>query len=174
VICYDIKFEEDFHRTVKTDWNTNGIFDPEFMNKKMKYCSKDTIFGHGWGQPNRHFIYAYEGTKIVGVLKIKIKGEDSCGNPGFCNWVDYITVDPDYKNKGIATTLIKMMFEYLKEKGETHMLASGYSTFGFHFLRNKLNTLAKEYSINFKDEDTIGFPDRDQEKVIEELFGKAA
>ena len=135
MIKFDIKFQEEFHRLVKSDWNTDGVFDPEFMNKKMKYCSRESIFGGGWGTPNRHFIYAYDGDKIVGVLKIKLKGEDSYSAPGFCNWIDYITVDSDYKGQGVATSLIKMMFEYLKEKGETHMLASGYSTFGFHFLR---------------------------------------
>lgn len=156
MIQFDVKFEDDFKDLIKNTYSSNGIFKPDFMKNKMKYCSPDTIYG-GRHESNRHFIYAYEGKKIVGILKIKIGGVDSCYNKGWCNWIDFITVDPEYKGKGIATTLLKNMFEYLKEKGEKHMLASGYSTDGYTYLRLKIRKMADEYQIAYKDKDQIEF-----------------
>jgi GNAT superfamily N-acetyltransferase len=169
-ISFGIASADDFGAMIKRDRRDNdGVFDPKFMKdqkhkEKMKYCSGENIFP--WRSDYSNFIYAYVGDQIVGILKFKIGGPDSCMNSGYCNWIDFVSVDEDFKRQGIAKTMFTMLFKHLNDIGETHMLASGYSTQGFN-MRYMLREMAAFAEIDFKDEDFIGFPEYPKKKRSE-------
>lgn len=138
----------DFEQSEKTIFNFNEL-------EEMKYGS---VTFEGYNE----FVYAIAHTenKVVGILKLKINGEDSRRNKGFKNWVNFITVHPDFQNQGISKKLIELGFKWLSENGFDHILVSGYSSKGFFFAKDNFRSIAKKYNLKYKDEDCIGFPDK--------------
>ena len=153
------------------------IFTEEKMIYHTSKYNKDALFNYSqilelkygkslieyWGNSKHIYIVAYEDKKLAGVLKIKLEGQNSLLNPGFCNWVDFISVHPDYQNMGISKKLIEMGFMWLKDNNYDHILISGYSSLGFHFVMNYFKKIAESMGLRFSHEEKIGFPDMDKD-----------
>jgi GNAT superfamily N-acetyltransferase len=60
----------------------------------------------------------------------------------------YIQVDKNYRNKGVATQLIKNLFTWAKQNNKG-IIISQFSEDGKKYIKHKLLELSEEYKINF-------------------------
>ncbi len=67
-------------------------------------------------------------------------------------WIKFISVDPEYQRQGYASKIAEEIFKYARDKGIT-LQSSSCTEVGFEKLKDKLNELAKKYSVKFIDAD---------------------
>lgn len=60
----------------------------------------------------------------------------------------YLQVEGNYKNKGIGTQLIKILFDWAKDR-QLGIITSQFSVEGERYVKNQLRDLAEEYNINY-------------------------
>jgi len=127
----------------------------EDLSEDIDYLTMNSLSEQN-GQKNFYFT-AFDGNKIVGVLKLKTEGSDSLRNPGYYNWLSFCSVSKEYRGLGISENLIKNMFDFMTKKGIKDLLASGYTESGLKYLEPKLEKYSKKNNINFKDEKEVSF-----------------
>lgn len=149
-----------------------GSYDREFHDfwkkypyKGIKYASCESIFVscgfHGGKSVEYIFFVARTDKMTVGIAKLKLGGFDSCYYPGFCNWISFVSVREGYEGLGIASNLIEMLFQHDMD----HVIASGYSTRGYHFLRKKVIAAASLAGVRLFEEDEVHFPTNEDVRV---------
>lgn len=110
------------------------------------------------GLSKHTFFCSFENDILIGVAKIKTKGNESLYYPGFFNWFSFLSIKEEYKGKGISKMLIDEMFSFIKKEKLDHLLISGYTREGFNYLKGNLRKKAQELGLKFQDEDKISFP----------------
>lgn len=137
----------------------NIMFKHEQIKKDLKYGG--ALFD---SRDDKHtIVVAHDNGVVAGVIKIKVGGCESYKANGFCNWVDFLSVSDNYQNQGISKKLFDIAFKWLHDNGHDHILASGYSSKGFFFAKDNFRKTAEKYNLRWKDEDKIGFPDKDND-----------
>lgn len=111
----------------------------------LYYYDQDTYPFMPWckGEKMYYVVLIYQNI-IFGILKLKTKGYPSINFSNYKNWVMYISVRKEYQGKGFAKIMIKKAFDFLKEKGEDHLLFSAFSEQGI-YLVNFVNKIKKDY-----------------------------
>jgi GNAT superfamily N-acetyltransferase len=136
------------------------------IEEKFKYGN--CFFEDSFFSKSKHIYFlAIENEKIVGIIKFKTKGEDSLSHPGFKNWICFIEVRKDYRNKGIATVLKEMLFNYCSENN-LNVLSSGFTMLGYKYNLKGYIELAKKYNIEYCYCDYIRFPNFNNFEGIDE------
>jgi hypothetical protein len=123
------------------------------LSNRLKFLSYNSLCESN-GQEN-FFFTAFENNKLIGILKLKTKGNDSLRFPNYYNWLSLCSVDENYKHQGISKKLLNMLFEFLKNNELNHLLSSGYTESGFLYLEPQLVKLSAKYNIDFKDRKEI-------------------
>jgi len=119
-----------------------------FLNEKclkIEHLSLNTITS-GKGK-NHFFSYFVDGT-IVAVLKLRT-GQETMMFEGVFNSLNFVSVNSEYKNRGIASKLIDEMFLFLKKRGLGDVTITGYEPEGLLYLPKKIEKSSKEYGITF-------------------------
>lgn len=103
-----------------------------------------------------HYFCVEKNNEIIAVLKLKEGGNYSLKNNKYNNWISYISVNKDFKNKGYSKILIEECFKYLK-KNKKEILVSGYTKEGFQKLKKTIKDMSKKYEVNYSDEDKVTY-----------------
>jgi ribosomal protein S18 acetylase RimI-like enzyme len=151
VITYKIfKGEELYELCV--DYNKERPYEKlDDLVERIHYFNGECSPSYGFKKDTEfNYFCAMDEDKIVGMLKFKTGGSESLWNPGYNNWVSFISVDPEYRNRGIAKKLIRMLFEFANEN-KYSVLQSRYSDDGLKYIKKEFNKVASEYDIDFKD-----------------------
>lgn len=120
--------------------------------KKIKYFSDD-IFPYLAKKDEKNIYFcSMHKDKIVGIIKLKVGGDESLFYAGWKNWICYVSILPEYQNKGISRKLIQLMFKYAKEK-KIKILSSSYTSEGFKKIRKVLREESKNFGVDFLDND---------------------
>lgn len=122
---------------------------------KADFKYGNVIFDTGYDD-HVYFLAMYN-DRLVGILKFKVGGMDSCFNPGFCNWVCFIEVHKDYRNKGIGKELRKRLFKYCAENG-LNVLSSGFTLLGHMYNLKGYIELAKKYGVEYSYKEGVDHP----------------
>lgn len=72
-------------------------------------------------------------------------------------WIQFVSVDPKYRDKGYGSKLIREVFRFAKEKGII-LEASAYSPSGYEKLKPLQKRLAEEMGVEFRDMERRIFP----------------
>lgn len=153
-ISYKILKDEDFYNLF-VDYD---LKDPYIafkdIAKRIKYFNNQDIIPHYWnGNATYYYICAFSENKVIGILKFKTGGQESIWNKGYKNWICFCSVDEDYRGKGIASKLSKILFAFAK--GHSYnVLSSGYSEIGFLKLKPLFAKYAEQYKIDWCDNHT--------------------
>ena len=100
------------------------------------------------GRENR-FPVVKEGNKIVGLSELE---KSPYTDKTF--WIQFLSVDPKYQNKGYASRLAEEIFRFAKQEGYS-LEASSYTEVGYEKLKDLFNKMAQKYSVNFIDKEKI-------------------
>lgn len=121
--------------------------------KGIKYFNGNDLFPYMPKDENNYHIYfcAFEDSKIVGMIKLKVGGESSFRAEGWKNWVCFISIIDSFQGKGISRKLIQMMYQYAKEKN-LNILMSGYSELGFERVKKIFAEESKNYNVDLLDD----------------------
>jgi len=120
------------------------------VRQRIKYFRGEE-FNFSMSDIVNYFACCFDDDLLVGVVKLKTGGSESVWHPGYKNWLSYVSVDPDYKNKGIATKLLDLTFKFAAEK-KINVLMSGYTQEGWDYIRDKVHLFAKEYNVDLCDD----------------------
>lgn len=131
-------------------------WDSMISNLKEDFKYGDCIFD-GYTMNKHIYFLAMDNDILVGVLKFKVGGSDSCSNPGFKNWICFIETRKSYRNKGISNTLKKMLFEYCQQN-DMNILSSGFTLLGHKYNMRGYIELAKKYNVEYCYQDCVRFP----------------
>ncbi|MEI7765645.1 MAG: GNAT family N-acetyltransferase [bacterium] len=85
------------------------------------------------------------GDKIIGLSKLQ---KDPYKDKNY--WIQFLSIDPEYQEKGYASKLAEEIFRFAKQEGYS-LETSSYTEIGFEKLKGLFNKLAEKYSINFID-----------------------
>ena len=88
-----------------------------------------------------HFI-SMDNQKIVGILAL----QKNLSSDGESLHLEYISVNSNYRNQGIATDLITMAIEYCA-KNSFNLKVGNYSDDGVSYIRQVLSDLTNKYGI---------------------------
>ncbi len=119
--------------------------------KRIKYfrTSDDFIF-----QDTIYYYFCvFDGEKLVGCAKIKVGGIDSAENPGWPHWLAFVSVDPEYQNRGIGTAIIKSVMQFCYENG-MKLLISDYSKSGWEYIKDRIRGEASLLGVEIRDRST--------------------
>ncbi|MFA6251128.1 MAG: GNAT family N-acetyltransferase [Candidatus Paceibacterota bacterium] len=100
------------------------------------------------GRDNK-FPVVKEGDKIVGLSELE---KSPYSDKTF--WIQFLSIDPKYQNKGYASKLGEEIFRFAKQEGYS-LETSSYTEIGYEKLKGLFNKLAEEYSVNFIDKKKI-------------------
>jgi ribosomal protein S18 acetylase RimI-like enzyme len=64
-------------------------------------------------------------------------------------WIKFISIDPEYRDRGFASALAEEMFKYAKQKNIA-LETSSFSADGLEKLKTKFENLAEQYEVKFK------------------------
>ena len=118
--------------------DVNKILDESFGVTKKLNLSSDSFF---------ELVYVDKG-KVLGYLLVTKIFDPILSRLKYK--IDYVCVDVDYRHLGIATLLVKRVFEYAKKEGIFEIeLTSGYAKKNAHALYTKLG-FKKKNSYLFK------------------------
>lgn len=124
--------------------------------KKIKELSKEIKYLH-FGNESYHtsnkFFCAFIDEELVGIAKLRLGGEDSLSQPGWNNWIGFISVRKGYFGKGIGRGLVEELFKYAGEN-QFSILTSGYSLRGWVHLRKHIHMFAAIYGVELNDPET--------------------
>jgi len=164
---------EDIHEFFNEYYQYNYDYDKfrsiaDDIEENFKYggCLFDT------GYSDHIFFVAMDGNIPVGLLKFKVGGSDSFANPGFCNWVCFISVRSEYRNKGIGTELREMLFKYCSEH-DMNILSSGFTVLGHMYNLKGYIRLAKKYNVEYSYQNCVGHPNFNDFEGMDEQEYKA-
>lgn len=116
-------------------FDDQGRYD-DYISKKYKYLDL------GWnGIGTDNLVVALDNEKIAGILQIGKAPQQKN-----LYWMKFVTVHPDYRNQGIAKSLIREMFNYLSKIPEAEVELSTYEKEG-EVLVETVSSLAKEYDM---------------------------
>jgi GNAT superfamily N-acetyltransferase len=100
------------------------------------------------GRENR-FPVVKEGNKIVGLSELE---KSPYTDKTF--WIQFLSVDPKYQNKGYASRLAEEIFRFAKQE-DYSLETSSYTEVGYEKLKDLFNKMAQKYSVNFIDKEKI-------------------
>lgn len=95
-----------------------------------------------------YFFYYVDGL-IVGHVSYQYPNK-TLRNEGNMIWFSAISIDPDYKNRGIASQLVSESFKWVKDQG-LYIYCSEYEPEGNLYLKNVLRRQSNELSLRFID-----------------------
>lgn len=145
---------DNIHKFFGCHDNYNG-FKFIVSNIKNEFKYGDPLFESGY---NDHIYFlAIDYNKLIGVLKFKIGGQDSCSNPGFKNWICFIEVHKNYRNQGIGKKLREMLFKHCADNN-LNILSSGFTLLGHKYNLKGYIELAKKYKIEYAYKEGVGHP----------------
>ncbi len=87
------------------------------------------------------FPVVYEAGKIVGLSELE---QDPKDLENF--WIKFVSVDPEYQNKGYASKLLRQIFQFAKDNGYS-LKHSFYSEQGLEKLKNVIEKLSAEIGV---------------------------
>lgn len=100
------------------------------------------------GRENK-FPVVKENNKIVGLSELE---KSPYSEKTF--WIQFLSIDPKYQNKGYASKLAEEIFRFAKQEGYS-LETSSYTEIGYEKLKTLFNKLAEKYSVNFIDKEKI-------------------
>ena len=122
---------------------------------KVDKCEKNIkYFNNRCGGWNKHVYFTCideDNGDIIGIVKLKIGGEDSCNYPGWNNWVCYISVDKNWYGYGIGRYLVDNMLQYAQVE-DLKILMSGYSARGWMHLHTYIHCVADVLGVVIQDD----------------------
>lgn len=112
----------------------------------FKYFEIDDLFNN---KENKFYSLIKESQKIVGLSELE-------KNPYEENvmWIKFISIDPEYQEKGYASKLAEEIFRFAKENGIS-LETSSYSPEGHQKLKKIFKRLSEKYSVNFIDKEAV-------------------
>jgi GNAT superfamily N-acetyltransferase len=138
-----------------------GYYDNENYHMKINDIKDNFKYGSclfEWSMNDHIYFLAMDKDRIVGILKFKVGGSDSFGNPGFANWICFIEVMKEYRKSGISTELRRLLFKYCA-KNDLNVLSSGFTVLGHMYNLKGYIKLANEYGVEYAYSDCVSFPD---------------
>jgi GNAT superfamily N-acetyltransferase len=90
-----------------------------------------------------------EGDKIVGLSELE---KSPYADKTF--WIQFLSIDPKYQNKGYASKLAEEIFRFAKQE-EYSLETSSYTEIGYEKIKGLFNKLAEKYYVNFIDKEKI-------------------
>lgn len=103
---------------------------------RLKYFGLDSGI---WHTTEEKFIVAIEGDKIIGVFLYVVVNHPQIGDHK--HYISYISVDPQYRNQGIAKALIEFWTANVVNLELGECGCSGYTQNGFDYLKPILESL---------------------------------
>lgn len=94
---------------------------------------------------NRFYSLVKIGEKIIGLSELE---NDPYKEKNL--WIKFLSIDPEYQDKGYASKLAEEIFHFAKQEGFT-LEGSSYNDEGYKKLKPLLNRLANELSVSFVD-----------------------
>jgi len=86
-----------------------------------------------------------EASKVIGLSELeKIPNQEKQ------YWIKFVSIDPKYQGKGLASKLVEEIFRFARQEGAT-LESSSYSSDGYDKLKPLFNKFAEEFSVNFID-----------------------
>lgn len=162
------------YKIIKSHEEFTALFVPTgYDDRYEKYMSQVRIqFKHDVVYPNRlsrdeyHMIYAIDTDNtisgipiIVGVVELRVSGNESLMYPGWSSWISSVDVHEDYRMMGIGSKLLDTTFSHAKELN-IRVLISGYTLLGFMYMKPVVEKMAKKYGVCICDDrDHVEFPD---------------
>lgn len=126
-IPVDNKFMSDTH---------GGVF---------KYFDLMTLLHPDKNKPERFFPYVKIKNEYVGLAQLEQSYQNSK-----VFWISFISVDPHFQNKGLASKLIVQIMMYAKENNLS-LQTSSYSDEGFEKLEKVLHREASQFGVTLLD-----------------------
>ena len=107
--------KEELYKIFESDKNRKDLTDKKFKYLDLSYfgIGQDTI------------LIALDGENPVGVLQMGISPSDSKQY-----WMKFVTVHPDYRNQGVAKSLITEMFNFVSKIEDGKIDLSTYEESG--------------------------------------------
>jgi len=154
MLVYKIMSDDDLSNLLLDYDKDDYMEDFKDAKKRIKYFDfqQDTYFNDQYSL----YFCALEDNKLIGAARVKIGGKDSCINPGWCNWLTFIAVDPEYQSQGHATKLIDMIMCYCASN-DIDLLISEYTEEGASKIHKVMHRYAHKYQTTVKDSDNNYF-----------------
>jgi GNAT superfamily N-acetyltransferase len=106
--------------------------DDMYDDERLRYMNYMSVH-------KEHHIYARDGMKIVGDLALqKIPHEEDAF------WIQHVTVDPEYRNQGVAKRMLWKAAEYALEAG-CRLESSSFSRAGADYLLRTIDAINDEH-----------------------------
>lgn len=131
------------------DWGKKPNYFQLFESKLNEHDNNLKYFCY----PNDNGKYWYFFFKVKNLIVGQITIQQSPKEKDLV-WLNSISVDPKYKNKGISKKLIKNVFNWAK-KNNLRILSSYYETEGELYSKHVLRREAKNIGVVFFDKETI-------------------
>lgn len=110
--------------------------------KDLKSRIKYFHFGNGYWKDDFYVCKVVE-DKVVGVLNYCVTKNEPTFQ-GHNHFISYVSIDPEFQNRGIMTELLLVWNEGVRRKDKGNCGCSGFTQSGFEFLRPKLVELEVE------------------------------
>lgn len=115
-------------------------------DRRLYYFSEPSI----WDNDRVIYFFYYVDDLIVGNLTFRKPPIDQ--NTPDLLWMSSVSVDPSYRNMGIATKLVKSAFTWAKQSNY-YILSSSYEPDGLKYLKHIQRRISNEISIRFIDKE---------------------
>ena len=113
----------------ENNYSTEGLKD---LKNRIHYFDGNCT---PWNDKSKfYFLCMLDGNKIVGMIKFKVGGSYSLEYPKYNNWVSFVSVDKEYRNRGIAKQLIEKLFKFANDNNYS-ILQSSYSEDGNKYIK---------------------------------------
>ena len=139
--------------TLTTDALIEIIYRGKNLPQDKRFLSKEEggVFGYSALEETSiykedfHFPVIKIGDKIIGLSKLQ---KDPYKDKNY--WIQFLSIDPKYQEKGYASKLAEEIFRFAKQEGYS-LETSSYTEIGYEKLKDLFNKLAEQYSVNFID-----------------------
>ena len=105
-------------------------------------------FFYRWQVDNRTFIVADTGTVAAGMIAYNPKEEQAVHKGPVIKFfkVSYVTCRADYRNRGVASGLLRELFKLAKETGYA-IMPGWYEPDGILYIKKKFEQYSREYGV---------------------------
>ncbi|MFA6446051.1 MAG: GNAT family N-acetyltransferase [Candidatus Paceibacterota bacterium] len=139
--------------TLTTDALIEIIYRGKNLPQDKRFLSKEeggvfeysALEGTSINKEDFHFPVIKIGDNIIGLSKLQ---KDPYKDRNY--WIQFLSIDPKYQEKGYASKLAEEIFRFAKQKGYS-LETSSYTGIGYLKLKGLFRKLAEKYSVNFID-----------------------
>ncbi len=129
-------------------YGNGGMPKDETVYDRIRFFN---TYDFGWSQKSQvkpFYTVLQDGDKVIGIAKIGFYSSNNFHEKDYS--LSYLSIDLEYRNKGLTRVIADKLFEFLKEKG-FELKTSSYTYAGKMKLQKVLNDMSIKWDVKFTD-----------------------